>query len=202
MTDEVLFTHEVDSRNAFGVADCGTFSPLPNGDDLEVGVMPRPDIPGAPTRNYEEVWRELSFRQVEGHTKLFAFVLESELAAMQLREGEEREVTRTFIGAIGGTYIALRQNQVLVRPAGETQLVVKKGGEVSARSEEFVRGRGFEIKYLLGPEGTELPTQRDIEFPLDATPKRLMVRGQEYVVRSFEKLGRPGTIQPIDGLTA
>lgn len=201
MADEVLFTHELDSRNAFGVADCGTFSPLPNGDDLEVGVMPRPDIPGAPTREYEEVWRELPFRQVEGHSRLLAFVLESEIGSMQLQEGEEREVSRTFIGAIGGTYIALRQSQILVRPAGETKPVVKSGGEVSARSEEFVRGRGFEIKSLLGPEGGELPSRSDIELSFDASSERLMVRGQEYAVRSFEKLEMP-TDQSINGPTA
>lgn len=201
MADEVLFTHELDSRNAFGVADCGTFSPLPNGDDLELGIMPRPDIPGAPTRNYEEVWRELSFRHVEGHSKMLAFVLESEMAPMQLRVDEEREVTRTFIGAIGGTYVALRQSQILVRSAGETKPVVKSGGEVSARSQEFVRGGGFETKYLLGPEGTVLPARGDIEFPMDGSSERLMVRGQEYVVRSFEKLEMP-TDQPIDGPTA
>ncbi|RDW64319.1 uncharacterized protein DSM5745_09730 [Aspergillus mulundensis] len=183
-SNEVLFTHELDSRNAFGVADCGTFSTLPNGDDLEVGVMPRPDLPGAPVSEYEEVWRELPFPRMEGRENV-SFVMESATGGT-LGEGEEKEVTRTFIGGIWGTYIALRQRQVLVRPVGETKIVVRSGGEVSARREDFVHG-GFEVKYSLGSEADKLPTREDIRSPSsDGAPEKLVVCGQEYIVRSWE----------------
>ncbi|KAL4772569.1 hypothetical protein BDW60DRAFT_222475 [Aspergillus nidulans var. acristatus] len=186
-SNEVLFTHELDSRSAFGVADCGTFSALPNGDDLEVGVMPRPDLPGAPVSKYEEVWRELPFLRMEGHENV-SFVLESATGGAQLKEGEEKEVTRTFIGAIWGSYIALRQRQVLARPIGETKTVIKSGAEVSAKREEFVPGHGFVVRYSLGPEADELPTHADIRFPAsDGSLERLVVGGLEYVVRSWEK---------------
>ncbi|KAL4748816.1 hypothetical protein BDW72DRAFT_205332 [Aspergillus terricola var. indicus] len=186
-SNEVLFTHELDSRSAFGVADCGTFSALPNGDDLEVGVMPRPDLPGAPIREYEEVWRELPFLRMEGRENV-SFVLESATGGTQLEEGEEKEVTRTFISAIWGSCIALRQRQVLARPIGETKAVIKSGAEVSAKREEFVQGRGFVVRYSLGPEAAELPTRADIRFPpSEGSLERLVVGGQEYVVRSWEK---------------
>ncbi|KAL4756540.1 uncharacterized protein BDW70DRAFT_10577 [Aspergillus foveolatus] len=186
-SNEVLFTHELDSRSAFGVADCGTFSALPNGDDLEVGVMPRPDLPGAPVKEYEEVWRELPFVRMEGHENV-SFVLESTTGGTQLKEGEEKEVTRTFIGAIWGSYIALRQTQVLARPIGETKTVIKSGAEVSAKREEFVEGQGFVVRYSLGPEADELPTHSEIQLPAsDGSLERLVVGGQEYVVRSWEK---------------
>ncbi|KAL4814404.1 hypothetical protein BDW67DRAFT_186785 [Aspergillus spinulosporus] len=186
-SNEVLFTHEIDSRSAFGVADCGMFSALPNGDDLEVGVMPRPDLPGAPVREYEEIWRELPFVRMEGSENL-SFVLESDTGGTRLEEGEEKEITRTFIGAIWGSYIALRQRQVLVRPIGETKAVIKSGAEVSARREEFVQGQGFVVKFSLGPEADKLPTYADIRFPAsDGSLERLVVGGQEYVVRSWEK---------------
>ncbi|KAL4783909.1 hypothetical protein BJX76DRAFT_242678 [Aspergillus varians] len=199
-SNEVLFTHELDSRNAFGVADCGSFSSLPNGDDLELGVMPRPDLPGAPVREYEEVWRKLSIRQIEGYWTASSFVLERGIGETQLGEGEEREVTRTFIGAVGGTYIALRQRQVLVRSAGTTKTVVKSGGKVSARRDDFVQGKGFAGRYFLGPEAGELPTPTDIRFPMsDGSLERLVVDGEEYTVRSFDKLEVPD--EPIGGPT-
>ncbi|KAL4961872.1 uncharacterized protein BDV14DRAFT_179452 [Aspergillus stella-maris] len=114
-SNEVLFTHELDSRNTFGVADCGSFSALPNGDDLEVGSMPRPDLPGAPVSEYEEVWRELPVSKVGGGMIGPSFVLESVVDREGLAEGDEREVGRTFIGATSGKYIVLRQRQVLAR---------------------------------------------------------------------------------------
>ncbi|KAL4943987.1 hypothetical protein BDV06DRAFT_220756 [Aspergillus oleicola] len=184
-TNEVLFTHELDSRNTFGVADCGAFSSLPNGDDLETGSMPRPDLLGAPVREYEEVWRELPLPQVGEDTVGPSFVLETAVDREGLREGEEREVVRTFIGAIGGTCIVLRQRQTLARRDMKT--VTVSGGEVSARREDFVKGSGFEVKYLLGPEAGDLPARSDILFDLsDGSQEKIVVRDQEYIVRSFK----------------
>lgn len=104
MPDKILFTHKLDSQNSFGIADCGAFLALPNGDELETGVMPRPDLPAAPVRDYEEVWRGLSFSLMEGSSGL-SFVLKSVSGDMDLSEGEEKEIICMFIGAIWGTYI-------------------------------------------------------------------------------------------------
>ncbi|CEL11049.1 hypothetical protein ASPCAL14156 [Aspergillus calidoustus] len=187
---EVLFTHELDSRNSFGVADCGSFSALPNGDDLEVGVMPRHDLPGSPVRDYEEVWRGLLFRRADASDGV-SFVLEAG-GDVQMDEGEEKEIVRTFIGAIWGTYIVLRQRQTLARHVGEAKTVIRSGGEVSAKREDFVRGVGFQVKYSIGPEADELPAQSDVEGLLKdggmAPGNKVVVRGEEYVVRGLEDL--------------
>ncbi|SGY49294.1 BQ5605_C001g00764 [Microbotryum silenes-dioicae] len=45
-------------------ADEGTFTTLPNGDVLETGSMPNPDVPGSPIQEYEEVWRRLLLPKV------------------------------------------------------------------------------------------------------------------------------------------
>jgi hypothetical protein len=153
--------------------------------------MPRPDIPGAPVKDYEEVWRKLSYRDgVKGLPSPVSFVLERGTEGLQIAEGEEKRVTRTFIGVIWGTYIVLRQRQVLVRSARQTKVAIKRGGVVSARREDFDETRGFQVKYALGPEAEVLPTQSEIETALsDKYPsrgERLVVRGEEYVVRSFE----------------
>ncbi|KAL4802599.1 hypothetical protein BDV18DRAFT_62936 [Aspergillus unguis] len=195
-SNEVLFTHELDSRNSFGVADCGSFSALPNGDELEVGVMPRADLPGAPVRDYEEVWRKLPFHQAEG-PRQSSFVLESVSGDIELKEGEEKEVTRTFVGAIWGTYIALRQMQVLSRPAADAKVVIKSGGRVSARREDFVSAAGFGVKYLLGPEAEKLPTRDEIIFsPHEYSPEKVVVRGQDYIVRALEFTSVPDGSNP------
>ncbi|KAL3494142.1 hypothetical protein BJX62DRAFT_198611 [Aspergillus germanicus] len=189
-SNEVLFTHELDSRNSFGVADCGSFSALPNGDDLEVGVMPRHDLPNSPVRDYEEVWRKFLFRRADAATGV-SFVLEAG-GDVQLEAGEEKEAVRTFIGAIWGTYIVLRQRQILTRPVGEAKTVIRSGGEVSARREDFVRGVGFQVKYSIGPEADQLPAQSDVEASMKEggfiPGKKVVVRGDEYVVRGLEDL--------------
>ncbi|KAL2846870.1 hypothetical protein BJY01DRAFT_213119, partial [Aspergillus pseudoustus] len=189
-SNEVLFTHDLDSKNSFGVADCGSFSSLPNGDELEVGVMPRSDLPGSPVREYEEVWRKLLFRRTVESGGV-SFVLEAG-GDVQWEEGEEKEVVRTFIGAIWGTYIVLRQRQVLARPVGEAKAIIRSGGEVSARREDSVRGVGFRIKYQIGSEAGELPGLQDLEALLSggylSPKKKVVVRGEEYVVRALEDL--------------
>ncbi|KAL4948414.1 hypothetical protein BDW69DRAFT_198904 [Aspergillus filifer] len=185
-SNEVLFTHELDSRNTFGVADCGAFSALPNGDDLEVGSMPRPDLPGAPVREYEEVWRELPPRPMNHGMIGPSFILESVVDREGLAEGDEREVDRTFIGMISGTYIVLRQRQIHARR--NSKLVIVSGGEVSAWREDYAEGFDeFQVTYMLGPEAMGLPASGRIPFDtLDGSQKRIVVWGQEYVVRSFK----------------
>ncbi|KAJ6045066.1 hypothetical protein N7460_006421 [Penicillium canescens] len=161
----VSFSHELDSHDAFESVDCGTFVSLPNGDDLETGVMPRSDLPGAPECEYEEVWRELPFREgPEGGNGNggISWVLESDNGDISGsdREGEV-QVVKTFLGRIWGTYLALRQTQIHARmrdPSGA--LVVKKSGAgVSARREEWESG--WKEKYVVGEVAGALPSMVD-----------------------------------------
>ena len=189
----VTFSHELDSHNAFEIADCGSFFPLPNGDDLEVGSMPRHDLPGAPDKEYEEVWRELPFREgPEGPKKGISWVLESDDGDLGSGEGEVT-VTKTFIGRIWGTYLALRQTQIHSRqktPSGD--LVVKKSGaDVSARREEWESG--WNEKYLVGEAAGSLPSMV-VGFDGEGvgswrTPgEKVEVQGKTYIVRAFEEI--------------
>ncbi|KAI3130596.1 hypothetical protein CBS147326_6094 [Penicillium roqueforti] len=188
----VTFSHELDSHNAFEIADCGSFFPLPNGDDLEVGSMPRHDLPGAPDKEYEEVWRELPFREgPEGPNKGISWVLESDDGDLGSGEGEVT-VSKTFIGRIWGTYLALSQTQIHSRqktPSGD--LVVKKSGaDVSARREEWESG--WNEKYLVGEAAGSLPSMV-VGFDGEGvgswrTPgEKVEVQGKTYIVRAFEE---------------
>ncbi|RAK87110.1 hypothetical protein BO79DRAFT_31664 [Aspergillus costaricaensis CBS 115574] len=187
-SSRVSFTHELDSRNSFDAVDCGTFSALPNGDDLEKGEMPRADLPGSPIAEYEEVWRELKFREgPEGHNTGVSWVLESK--QKPLDEGEEAEVERTFLGRVWGTYLALRQVQIHTRPRGSSTTVVKSGQEVSARREEWDSASGWQLKYSIGPAGAQLPsTTQILEDSSWQIGQTVILAGKDYIVRGFERI--------------
>lgn len=187
------FTHELDSHNTFGSADCGTFVTLPNGDELETGSMPRPDAPGAPVTEYEEVWRELPFKEgPEGPNRGISWILESEDG--ELGEGEgEVTVTKTFLSRIWGTYLALQQLQTHTRwedQAGNW-VVSKSGAEVSARREEW--RSGWTERYVVGTEGIFLLSMID---GLDGEAKgswrfpgeKIMIHDRSYIVRAFQEV--------------
>ncbi|KAE8373943.1 hypothetical protein BDV26DRAFT_296423 [Aspergillus bertholletiae] len=185
----VQFTHEIDSHNSFDDVDCGTFTTLPNGDDLETGSMPRPDLPGSPMTEYEEVWRVLTFREgLEGPGKGVSWVLESK-HDVEIGEGEEVEVSRTFLARIWGTYLAIRQKQTHMRSVGSRDVVVKAGQGVSARREEWGASAGWSAKYVLGAEGGSLPCARDVESKeLGAPGGTVLVKGEQYTLRSYEEI--------------
>ncbi|KAJ5758160.1 uncharacterized protein N7511_006854 [Penicillium nucicola] len=189
----VSFSHELDSHDAFESVDCGTFVTLPNGDDLETGVMPRPDLPGAPECAYEEVWRELAFRTgPEGNGGL-SWVLESDSEGRDGDESDEGEVTvvKTFLGRIWGTYLALRQTQThrrLKDPSGGS-VVKKSGAAVSARREEWENG--WREKYVVGQDVRYLPSMIN-GFAGEGRWKvgdKVKINGGEYIVRAYENLG-------------
>ncbi|KAJ5696874.1 hypothetical protein N7536_007286 [Penicillium majusculum] len=189
----VTFSHELDSHNAFETVDCGTFVPLPNGNDLEMGSMPRHDLPGAPDKEYEEVWRELPFREgPEGPKKGLSWVLESDDGDLSSGEGEVT-VTKTFIGRIWGTYLALRQTQTHTRQKNASgELVVKKSGaDVSARREEWESG--WKEKYLVGEAAGALPSMV-VGFDGEGVGswripgEKVEVQGKTYIVRAFEEI--------------
>ncbi|RAH68391.1 uncharacterized protein BO66DRAFT_327123 [Aspergillus aculeatinus CBS 121060] len=186
----VQFTHELDSRNSFDDVDCGTFSTLPNGDDLEKGSMPRADLPGKPVCEYEEVWRELEFRRgPEGPSRGVSWVLESSQIDSDLEEGEEGEVTRTFIGRVWGTYLALRQVQKHVRSPGSDATSVKDGGEVSALREEWDATAGWCTKYNVGAEVEKMPSMKDVPDAQGwTTGQTVTIAGVQFTVRAFEEI--------------
>jgi hypothetical protein len=188
----VSFSHELDSHNAFESVDCGTFVSLPNGDDLETGVMPCPDIPGAPETEYEEVWRELPFREgPDGAKKGLSWVLESDDEEPNGENGEIT-VTKTFIGRIWGTYLALRQTQTHTRQQGSSGTLVKKSGaDVSARREEWESG--WKEKYVVGASAGGLPSmlagfEGEGQGPWRIPGEKVKVQGDTYIVRAFEEI--------------
>lgn len=84
MAVKVKFDHRISSQapedgGEEQAADVGTFSKLPNGDDLETGEMAAPHL-GGKIAPYEEVWRQLDFGKrdgMDGGSLPFAWVLES-----------------------------------------------------------------------------------------------------------------------------
>lgn len=191
----VSFSHELDSHDTFESVDCGTFVTLPNGDDLETGSMPRPDLPGAPETEYEEVWRELPFREgPEGPGKGISWVLESDDGEL---EGEEGEVTvdKTFLGRLWGTYLALQQTQIYTRQRSSSgQWIVKKtGAAVSARREEWGSTQAWGDRYVVGPAGDTLPSIRaglesEGQGSWRVPGEKVEVQGKTYIVRVFEEI--------------
>lgn len=189
----VSFSHELDSHGAFESVDCGTFVSLPNGDDLETGVMPRPDLPGAPETEYEEVWRELPLREgPEGPHKGVSWILESDDGDVGNEEGEVT-IIKTFIGRIWGTYLVLRQTQTHTRRkslAGEL-VVHRSGADVSARREEW--DSGWNGKYVVGAAADTLPSMM-VGFDGEGAGswripgEKVQVQGQSYIVRAFEQI--------------
>lgn len=183
----IVFTHDIDSNNNFNVSDPCPFIPLRNGDDLETGTMARPDVPGSPITDYEEVWRYLSpLSDDRASSPLVAWILESD-------DGDnlvgQRRLTKTFLGRIGDRYLSLRQEQT--HTTGPDWKVKISGGEVSARSEEWC-GDHWEQKYALGSSQHLLPSMsRDFDLVDQASwgkvGQRVVVGGRWYIVRAFEK---------------
>ncbi|KAI2788965.1 hypothetical protein POX_e06990 [Penicillium oxalicum] len=193
----VRFTRELDSFNEIGMVDPATFSPLPNGDDLETGEMPRTDRPGAPMTAFEEVWRELPFRQgPEGDQRGLSWVLESDDGDLFPSESQEGPVvvTKVFVGRIWGTYLGFQQAQThsRVKESDGQWSVTRTGGEVSARREEW-SGSTWEKKYVVGPEGDNLPSMQigfegEGEGSWRVSGERVTLHGRSFIVRAFEDL--------------
>lgn len=190
----VLFTHELDSQNAFSAIDSGTFTDLPNGDSLEIGAMPRHNLTGAPMGEYEEVWRELTPREgPEGRDKGASWVLESENEDLGDQEGEIK-VVKTFLGRVWGTYIALQQIQTHTRHRASSAgwKVSKTGTDVSARREEWESGFGWREKYVIGNDAS-IPSPScglhgEAEGPWRVPGEKVIIGDTTYIVRAFEEI--------------
>lgn len=189
----MLFTRELDSLNEIGIVDVGNFSPLPNGDELESGEMPHPELPGAPMTAFEEVWRELPFREgPEGAKKGISWILESEHGDLSENEGEVT-VTKTFLGRIWGTYLAFQQTQTHSRQKDEAGAwsVKRTGAEVSARREEW--SGAWEEKYIVGPAGSDVPSMKtgfdgEGKGSWRVPGEKVVIQGKPFVVRAFEEI--------------
>jgi hypothetical protein len=143
--------------------DEGSFTKLPNGDDFETGRMPCPER-GMAVTEYEEVWRQIP--PIPGPKR--AWILES--------TGDGR---KTFLGRIGGGYVALDG---------------KKGDSFGARSEVWdEKELRWKVKHAIG-DVDDIPSLADLgtegfdgetEWQMGIT---VVVMRREYLVRAFEIL--------------
>ncbi|KAJ5492330.1 hypothetical protein N7453_010427 [Penicillium expansum] len=183
----VVFTHEIDSHHNFNISNPCPFIPLPNGDDLETGTMARPDVPGLPMTDYEEVWRYLPVPEgPEGPGRGLSWILESDEGVLE--EGQH-QVTKVFLAQIWGSYLVLHQKQIHVvgrTPLGERAVQITGEG-VSARREEWADGH-WEVKYALGPSSEDLPSMADgldVEMRERKSGEKVTVGGCDFILRAF-----------------
>ncbi|KAI5299729.1 hypothetical protein KEM55_001821, partial [Ascosphaera atra] len=192
----ISYTHSVDSRKNFDAVDRGVFSSLPNGDALETGSMPRPDLPGAPVKPYEEVWKDLK-PSGEGE----CYILESTGGAATeellrgTNEAREERVVKTFIGKVPGFFIALRQELVYKRvQKGSSWELVKEAGDMSAKKQTWRSNatgtKDAVVTTCCGPVGETLPTIDDLPVKNEQNNVggKVTVAGGEYTIRAFEHL--------------
>jgi len=142
---KVKFTHPLDSHYVAGQdeeePDVGEFTKLPNGDDLETGVMAAPHL-GGQTMPYEEIWRELDPRLdlfgVSGGSRASSWILES---VEQPKTGEVATLTKSYYAKAGKFFLALRQ----VTIANPSSISVS-----AIRQEWDADKRAWDTKYKIG----------------------------------------------------
>lgn len=171
---KVRWIKTLDSLGLTEEPDEGDFTTLPNGDSLETGAMPCPEK-GMAVTEYEEVWRVLAPKLGPEVGQGSAWILESVGA-----EG----LTKTFLGRIGGSYMAMRGK------IGEAW----KEGEYGARSEEWdANDKIWKNKHVIGyiagvPSPAELGTGLFDGEDNWKEGDTVEVLGHEYIVREFEVL--------------
>lgn len=152
--------HTIDSRGSSD-PDEGDFEDLPNGDSLEKGSMPCPEKGGA-VKAYEEVWRVVS--PLAGSKR--AWILQS------VKDGG-----KTFIGRIGGTFMAMMQDD--------------KGG-FGARRDEWDGGEArWKTKYSIGLDVPSVEDEANSDFNGEERWKEgeiVEVGGAQYTVRASEAI--------------
>lgn len=116
------FTHPLDSHYVAGEEegepDIGEFTKLPNGDDLEEGVMAAPHLDGK-IMPYQEIWRELDPGVVStdgdgGDGKACSWILES---IDQPSTVEATTTSKSYYAKGGKYFLALRQVQTTSPPS-------------------------------------------------------------------------------------
>lgn len=155
--------------------------------------MARPDIPGEPVTEYEEVWRYLPPLRGPEKQACISYVLESDDGV--LGDGLHR-LNKVFIARIGGQCLVFQQDVTHERrrvSRGKWTVQIC-GGDVSARREEWVGGR-WEAKYILGPRGDELPSMSgelgSIGCGSGLCPgDGVSLGGRRFIVRAYESWRR------------
>lgn len=118
---KVKFTHPLDSHYVAGEEegepDIGEFTKLPNGDDLETGVMAAPHM-GGKVMPYEEIWRELDpgvgSTGCDSDHKDFSWILES---VDQPGGAETSSLSKSYYAKGGKFFLALRQVNIASPPS-------------------------------------------------------------------------------------
>lgn len=171
-TGKVKFTHEIDSHDTTTgdntgskeagedeVADEGTFTKLPNGDDLEIGEMPAPHL-GGKVAAYREVWRELNaFDSTAGNGGGVCWMLESIDAQEEKQERKEKK--RTFYCRVGRFFLALRRAETRVSDDPKAVEV-----EFSGIRQEF-EDREWVTRYSVGTEADDMLHMSTSKFVLE-----------------------------------
>lgn len=173
-TGKVKFTHEIDSHDTTTndnteskeageeeVADEGTFTKLPNGDDLEIGEMPAPHL-GGKVAAYREVWRELNAfdNDIKNEDDRVCWMLESVEAPEEKQERKEKK--RTFYCRVGRFFLALRRAETRVSDVDPKAVEV----EFSGIRQEF-EGREWVTKYSVGTEADDMLHMSTSKFVLE-----------------------------------
>ena len=112
---KVRFTHPFDSHyvpgQGEGEPDIGEFTKLPNGDDLETGVMAAPHLANQ-VLPYEEIWHELNpnlgsvDKTVNSDNNNASWILESVDQPTPISEGP---VVKSYYAKTGRYFLALRR---------------------------------------------------------------------------------------------
>ena len=95
--------------------DIGEFTKLPNGDDLEKGIMAAPHL-GGQVMPYEEVWREIEpGSNLPSNNSILGsatdFILESINDVSQSEPSRPKTASSTFYARIGRYYLVIRQTK-------------------------------------------------------------------------------------------
>lgn len=118
----VEFTHEIDSRG-YTAPDLGIFTKLPNGDDLEVGEMPRPEKDNMVTP-YEEIWHE--------------FPAPPKDSVSWIVRNDSPETGSTFLGRLEDAFLAFRKTE--------------DGTFTAVREERDAETGEWSVRYRIGKE--------------------------------------------------
>ncbi|KAI5295608.1 hypothetical protein KEM52_000850 [Ascosphaera acerosa] len=190
----IAYTHIIDSNQDFDIVDRGTYTSLSNGDLLEIGSMPRRDLPGSPVRPYREVWRNLE-PESEGTSYVLESLAGTELEThpeeVHIEPHETRRVAKTLVAKIPGYFLAVRQELRYTRVPSEEAgrlITVKSGGIVAARKQTWVEPNftGLGTDVMAGPGAQALPQLKDVEGLNLELDKVVIVAGEDFIVRAFE----------------
>jgi hypothetical protein len=157
--------HLIDSTGQ-STPDSGTFSKLPNGDDLEVGSMPCPSRGGVVT-DYEEVWRTLAPRPCADCS--WGWI-------MQSVDG------KCFMSRIGGGFIVMRQGD-----DGFGVRCEEWDEEIRQWRSKYAVGSLDGVPSLVGCSGELYSGEETWKAGLE-----VRYQGMVFIVKAFERIKEEG----------